>query len=250
MKNLPQISIIVATYNSTKTIRKTLQSVLDQNYQMWECIIIDGKSSDGTVEILEEFAKKDKRYSYVSEKDNGIYDAFNKGWKKAKGEWIYYLGSDDWLTKDGLNELASFTTSSSAIISGDVWVYQLDGRMTLRKAFDGKPNFGYHQGMIMRKDVIERMGGFNKKYKILADYDLMAKIIFNGYDMKVVQTSPIAFFRQGGTTSQIKTLYEIFKEKYEICKSYNTVKYPFLYTSYYLYRKLQSIIYRRLRQFV
>ena len=101
------ISIIIATFNSSRTLAKALESVLEQNFNDWECIIVDGKSTDNTLDIIKEFELKDSRFSHVSEKDNGIYDAFNKGWKMAKGEWIYYLGSDDYLTGDGLKKLAS-----------------------------------------------------------------------------------------------------------------------------------------------
>ncbi|HBV84011.1 MAG TPA: glycosyltransferase, partial [Lachnospiraceae bacterium] len=72
-----------------------MSSVLNQSFQGWECIIVDGASKDNTIEIMEEYCEKDARFRYVSEPDNGIYDAFNKGWRLAKGQWIQYLGSDD-----------------------------------------------------------------------------------------------------------------------------------------------------------
>ena len=89
------VSIIIATYNSEKTLRRALDSVLNQTYQDWECIVVDGASKDNTIEIVKEYVSKDTRFRYVSEPDHGIYDAFNKGWKMAKGEWVMYLGSDD-----------------------------------------------------------------------------------------------------------------------------------------------------------
>ena len=84
--NNPEISIIIATFNSGETLKKTLESVSLQSYQKWECIVIDGNSTDNTISILEEFENNDSRYSHISEPDNGIYEAFNKGWKLAKGE--------------------------------------------------------------------------------------------------------------------------------------------------------------------
>ena len=99
------VSIIIATYNSGKTLRRALDSVLNQSYQDWECIVVDGASKDNTIAIVKEYVKKDSRFRYISEPDHGIYDAFNKGWKMAKGEWVMYLGSDDEYTKDGIKAL-------------------------------------------------------------------------------------------------------------------------------------------------
>ena len=77
---MPLVTIIIATYNSSATLREALSSVLNQSFQGWECIIVDGASKDNTIEIMEEYCEKDARFRYVSEPDNGIYDAFNKGW--------------------------------------------------------------------------------------------------------------------------------------------------------------------------
>ena len=96
------ISIVIATYNAENYIKKALSSVLAQKYLNWECLIIDGASKDKTISIIEEFEKRDSRIRHISEKDKGIHDAFNKGWKNAVGEWVYYLGSDDALTYEGI----------------------------------------------------------------------------------------------------------------------------------------------------
>ena len=98
----PKVSIIIATFNSEKTIERALNSVLNQKIQDWECIIVDGASTDATVNIIRKFTEKDHRFRYLSEPDTGIYNAFNKGWKLANGTWIYYLGSDDELLQNGL----------------------------------------------------------------------------------------------------------------------------------------------------
>lgn len=83
MENI-KITIVIATYNAENYIEKALNSVLAQKYLNWECLIIDGASKDKTLSIIEEFEKKDSRIRHISEKDNGIYDAFNKGWKMLK----------------------------------------------------------------------------------------------------------------------------------------------------------------------
>ena len=90
------ISIITASYNSGKTIRMTLQSVLSQTYDSYEYIIIDGKSTDCTLDIIKEYQEKfDGKLKVVSEEDNGIYDAWNKGIQKATGKWIMFCLRDE-----------------------------------------------------------------------------------------------------------------------------------------------------------
>lgn len=83
---MPLVTVIIATYNASATLQKALNSVLNQSFQDWECIIIDGASKDNTIDIVKQYCKKDIRFRYISEPNNGIYDAFNKGWKMARGE--------------------------------------------------------------------------------------------------------------------------------------------------------------------
>ena len=113
------VSIIIATYNSEKTLRRALDSVLNQSYQDWECIVVDGASKDNTIGIVKEYVSKDARFRYISEPDHGIYDAFNKGWKMAKGEWVMYLGSDDEYTKDGIKVLME-NSDGADVVYGNV----------------------------------------------------------------------------------------------------------------------------------
>ena len=82
---LPKITIVIATYNSEKTLAVAMESVLNQTFQDWECLVVDGASTDSTVSIVEEFIRVDKRFRLISEPDKGIYDAFNKGWRNAMG---------------------------------------------------------------------------------------------------------------------------------------------------------------------
>lgn len=247
--NSPLISIIIASFNSGRTIRKALQSVKDQTFQDWECLIVDGASKDDTIKIVKEFEAQDSRFRHISEPDNGIYDAFNKGWKNAKGEWIYYLGSDDRLTKEGLTNLSMECHNTDvATLCGDVYVYHFDGRKSLVKGQDGKSGLGIHQGMLMKREIIEKMGGFDMNYKIQADYDLMARMLNEGYIFKVVDCSPIAYFTQGGTSSRFSSILQYAKERYKINKKNNNIHWPLLSCLNTVYIKLRSNIYRKLRQ--
>ena len=119
MKN-PKVSIIIATFNAAKTLSIAMNSVMKQTFQDWECIIVDGASKDNTVEIVKSYVNRDSRFRYISEPDKGIYDAFNKGWKMAKGEWIYYLGADDEVLPNAFIELFKSDMSLFEVIYGDI----------------------------------------------------------------------------------------------------------------------------------
>lgn len=225
-----KLSIIIATYNAGLTLEKALNSVISLKYSDWECLIIDGQSKDDTLKIISKFEKEDERIKHISEKDNGIYDAFNKGWKKASGEWIYYLGADDHLTCDGMSLLMQRTVGIDeqiAIVSGGVFRVCQDGNQHIIMS---KDFVGSHQSMVTRRSVLEKMGGFDyRKYKILADYDLFIRIKNSGYGV-INCPAIVAYFHAGGTSERLDMMKQIIKEKYNILKSDAYCKSPFLLT--------------------
>ena len=125
------VSIITVSYNSSKTIKETIESVLNQSYQNFEYILVDGNSTDGTVEIIKSYEQKFKEkgiaFKWKSEDDTGIYDAWNKGVKMADGTWIAFLGSDDVYELDAIqcyydyidknNEELNYVSSKVKIIN-------------------------------------------------------------------------------------------------------------------------------------
>lgn len=248
--NSPHLSIIIATYNADKTLEKALNSVLALTYQNWECIIIDGISKDGTLSIINKFENIDNRFSHVSEKDEGLYDAFNKGWKKAKGEWIYYLGADDELTNTGIEQLmkeAYMVESNTAIVSGGVIRIRQDNseRFLMSKDF-----IGSHQSMVMRRSVLEEMNGFNyKRYSILADYDLFIRIKNNNYRAKNCEAI-VAYFHAGGTSEKMRNVLKIMHEKYTILKHDKFCKSPFITTLIDTSKTIIGSIYHKLIRFL
>lgn len=213
----PLISIIIATYNAEKTLHDALESVLNQSFQDWECIIVDGASKDSTIEIVKEYMKEDSRFRYISEPDNGIYDAFNKGWKMAKGQWILYLGSDDELTSEGLNTLIA-NSDGADIVYGNT-LFRKAGVSKLRLQISSKPKMGgfcCHQSLIMKRDVILKLGGFDMQYKILADKDLICRAMKE--KCKIRQTNvTVSIFCVGGASSPNTRR---FKESFAINKKY------------------------------
>lgn len=211
------ISIIIATYNSEATLANALRSVLQQTYKEWECIIVDGASTDETLKIVLEYESIDSRFRHVSEPDKGIYDAFNKGWKMAKGEWIYYLGSDDELFPDALNSLMN-ASDNSMIVYGDMCYF----RGTIEKYKQSPSNLSLgqmvsHQSMIMKKDVLKRFGGFDESYQICADKDLIQKCIQSKCTIKYANVFVAKFNISGVTGSKMDNL----KEALAIDKKYN-----------------------------
>lgn len=208
------ITIIIPTYNSGRTVRAALESVHTQTFQDWECVVVDGASKDDTLEIVKEYCDKDSRFRFISEKDHGIYDAFNKGWRMAKSPWVHYLGSDDTLTPVGMSGVATELDEAYAIVTGDVYLHRVDGTAREQQA---NGFIGCHQGVVMRKKVLELMGGFDEQYRIIADYDLMVRTKKAGYKAKNVRTV-VANFSVGGESQKLSSQWKVMKERYRIDK--------------------------------
>ncbi|UKT64399.1 glycosyltransferase family 2 protein [Pedobacter mucosus] len=200
-------SLIIPTYNSSKTIRNCLKSIALQTFRNFEVLIIDALSTDQTLEIVKEF---DNRISFdiLSQSDTGIYDAMNKGIFKAKGDYLYFLGSDDTLfDPEVLQNVANqITLTNCKIIYGNV---RMQGYNELVKdgtiyggAFDLKRllNFNIpHQAIFYHKTVFHIIGTYNLKYKIFADHDLNLRAIVK-YKFRYIDQI-VANFTVGGSSS-------------------------------------------------
>lgn len=185
-----KISIITVCLNRVNTIEKTIQSVIDQNYDEMEYIIIDGKSSDGTVDIIRKY--ESYLTYWVSEADEGIYDAMNKGLAKSTGEIIAFLNSDDWYEKNTLAKVNSyFEQYNPMILAGRVNTLQ-KGKWTkyIGALESDKENIRmamiYKQpAMFVRREVFDRIAGFNTCYKIAADFEWMLRV--HDSDMRIMR---------------------------------------------------------------
>ena len=209
------VSIVVATFNAEKTIRNCLNSILCQKLVDWECILVDGMSNDKTVLLFEEFEIKDKRFIHISESDSGIYDAMNKGWKMAKGEWIYYLGSDDELLPNGLSGLIEQvkTASNPDVVYGNILYRKSNGVVQLQRHKSHKrlpwSSFACHQAIIVKRDLLKRLGGFDEHLKIIADKELFVRSYFLGDCIYMSSETVVAVFSGGGASSNYyKSLQE------------------------------------------
>ncbi|NML19593.1 glycosyltransferase [Pseudoflavitalea sp. G-6-1-2] len=179
------ISIITATYNSSATVGDTLKSIASQDYQHIEHIIVDGLSKDNTLDIVKQFPHVSR---VNSEKDNGIYDAMNKGVKLATGDVIGILNSDDFYSHPQVisKVMAAFEDPSVYAVYGDLhYVQQFDTDKITRKwkAGNFRPGnfyFGWmppHPAFFVRKKVYEEAGLFNTSLRSAADYELMLRVL-------------------------------------------------------------------------
>ena len=237
------VSIIIATSNSGKTLRTALDSVLNQKFQDWECIVVDGASKDDTVKIVEEYEQRDSRFRHISETDHGIYDAFNKGWRMAKGEWIHYLGSDDRLTGVGFFDLTAESHDDVDVVTGDVWIEKIDGTV---KANLSEGFYGCHQGKLVRRSVMERMNGFDEQYRILADKDLMVRMEKAGIRVKNIR-SMVSYFAMDGASQSVKGEWKRYKERVKIHKNNNLPGCAEFECAKIHLRIIASVIYRKIK---
>jgi glycosyltransferase involved in cell wall biosynthesis len=180
-----KITVITVCFNAASTIKKTLDSVAGQTHTPIEHIVIDGNSKDGTLEILR--SHKTHSYTLLSEPDNGVYDAMNKGLKMATGDVIGILNADDIFAHTGvLRDIAeSFSDGTIEAIFGDVEYFApLNPNKTIRRyrsnRFESKKlEFGLipaHPTLYLRRNVYDRFGIFNPKYRIAGDFEFMARI--------------------------------------------------------------------------
>ena len=241
--NNPKVSIIIATYNSEMTLRTALESVHSQEFQDWECIIVDGMSKDDTINIVKEYETNDSRFLHISEPDKGIYDAFNKGWKMAKGEWVHYLGDDDRLTPNGIKDLLQVANLDSVeIVSGHCYIEKLDGSLKENRSYGF---FGCHQGKLTRRSTLERFDGFNEQYPVLADKELLLRMENAGVKIVNVNTF-VAYFSMTGMSQSMSGLWKRTKEFSKVYRE-NSIKHPYIKSFKYLCLSFLSITYRKVR---
>jgi glycosyltransferase involved in cell wall biosynthesis len=219
MPSKPSISVIVAVYNGAKTLQRCIDSVSDQTYLNKELIIIDGGSTDGTIDILT--TNNDKIAYWKSEPDNGIYNAWNKALDHVSGDWICFLGSDDYLWKSSVFEeiMPDMIKAESqgmrmvygqvARVTGDDEIGCVDGfpwEYTWRSIIiDGICTFT-HQGMFHHRSLFELYGKFDESFKIAGDYELLIRAFKDGGDAYFVNGLIVAGMQIGGITSNCTKL--------------------------------------------
>lgn len=204
------ISIVTVCYNSAKTIRRSIESVISQPYDAIEYIIIDGGSTDGTLDIIRDY--EDKIAYWCSETDNGIYDAMNKGIKKSTGDIIAFINSDDWYVSDVFKVVADYFEQTQAdVLYGDfrkVWTEKRTERFKLDNLCLDDLYYRFlfcHQAMFFKRKLFDSIGLYNTNYKISADYEWVLRAYINN-TRYVYLPKEICYFSYGGLSSLSRKL--------------------------------------------
>jgi len=202
-----KISVVTVCKNSEKHIEKAIQSVINQTYHNYEYIIIDGKSDDRTCEIIAKYSNYIAQF--ISETDNGLYEAMNKGIKLATGDFIYFLNSDDYffdqeVLKDIVQTLLK--DNSCDFLYGNVEQVSISGECFTSKLV--KPEYLKtemitscaipHQGSFFKANLFEKLGYFNETYRIAADYEWFTRLLQNPSLKLSFIDRIIAFYYCGG----------------------------------------------------
>lgn len=205
-----RISIITPTFNSAETIRDTIESVLAQDYPDIEHIIVDGGSTDGTMSVVLSYANQLARV--LSEKDEGIYDAMNKGIRMATGEFIGILNSDDFYATPEVLSLVVQTLShfrAEAVYGDLVYVDRNDTKKISRTWISGEMNpekflYGWmvpHPTFFVRREVYETYGLYNTELNISSDYEMMIRLLYKNQIKARYIPEVLVNMRTGGNSS-------------------------------------------------
>lgn len=249
-----RVSIITATYNSSRTIKDTLNSVLIQTYNDYEYLIIDGKSTDATLDIVREYEPLfEGRMHIYSEKDKGIYDAMNKGFQKASGDILMLINSDDLFSRpDAVNLVVKEFESHPEIdgVYADLYyVSQNNIENIVRVWTTGKQSpmrYGWlpaHPTFYVKRECYEKYGYFDLNYALAADFELMLRFI-EGKGLKLAYLPEyLVKMRLGGATS--KNIKNIYKQGLEAVHAFKKNGVPGGGVMYLIWRYL-----RKIKQFV
>lgn len=252
-----KISIITATYNSADTLRDTIESVLRQTYPDVEYIIVDGASTDGTIDIVREYEPHfGERMRWISESDHGIYDALNKGIDMATGEVVGFLHSDDFFTSPDIIERLAKEMAGGNVdaVYGDV--HYVSGK-NLNKcvryyssAFFKRWTmlFGLmpaHPTFYCRKEVYGRFGTFSLSYRVAADFECLLRLIYIGkISLKYVPLDCVAMRTGGASTSGLTSHMRIFKDHVRAYRENHVPSNALLDSLRYIFKLWEAILFK------
>ena len=246
----PYFSVITVTYNSESTISQTIQSILMQSFQNFELIIIDGKSNDKTLEIInsfkDDFISKKITLRLFSEADDGIYDAMNKGINLSKGKIISILNSDDLYFDRNILKIVYEGFDNNKLVSilyGNL-VYFSKSPEVFNRFWVTRPNSFFngwnppHPSTFVKKSVYSRIGLFNPHLYISSDYEFLLRAMHINNVKSYHLDKFLVKMRQGGrSTKSIKNIFIGWKEVYSILKK-NNINWAF----FVLFRRIFSKI--------
>jgi len=248
MHNEPKISVITVVYNNRKYIEGCMKSVFEQSYKNIEYIVIDGASTDGTTEIVAKY--RDSIDIFISERDNGIASAMNKGISNASGEYLMFLHADDYFYNEhSLAEAVKFLVTRPDILLCDI-LFGKDLKRKTSRGLDWKSNFKtgvWHQGSFCKKALFDKYGKFDEDIKITMDFDLFLRFYKNGINADK-SSVVLTVMRDTGVSSQTdwKSLKTRFLDERKVMrKNSSSLFHRFFidcyFYSYIAYRKITQI---------
>lgn len=214
---IPKISLITVTFNSDKTLRDTINSVLKQTYTNIEYIVVDGLSKDNTMDIVREYEPQfEGRMKWISEKDKGLYDAMNKGVGMATGDVVGILNSDDFFTaNDVLEKVAAGFDEQTDAVYGDLHYVHPDDLQHSVRYYSSKifkrnlMRMGFipaHPTFYCRRECFDKFGYYKTDYKIAADFDLLLRFIYvNRIRIKYLPMDMVTMRTGGASTNGLKS---------------------------------------------
>lgn len=243
---MKKVSIITITYNDSAALRKTVNHIKEQDYPNIEYIIVDGGSTDDTLEVIKEAEMIfGKRLRWISEKDKGIYDAINKGLKMATGDYIG-LCYDEFTGNNVISKMVAVMEKEGTDgVHGDL--NYMDGEKIVRKWRNGQGNIrtGWmpgHPTLYLKKEVYDKYGFYKTDYRISADYEYMIRILKDGEVKLSYIPEVLIHMAHGGTsTNSLGAYLEGMKEGHRALRE-NGVKFAFVTDLLRILRVLRQFV--------
>jgi len=245
------LSVVTVSFNASSTIEDTIRSVAAQSHSDREHIIVDGASTDGTVEIIKR--NKSLLSKWISEPDNGLYDAMNKGLSMASGEYVGFLNADDlFATPHALSEIAeAIDRNMPDAVFADSVIVDPNDITRVRRYYTSRSfqpwqfRFGHmppHSTTYIRRDLLNELGGFKTRYDISADFELLARVFVKKSASYVQIPKTLTIQRAGGVSTQgLKSTLEINRQINRCLKENNIYTNPLILWSRYILKIFQYI---------
>ena len=243
------ISIITATFNSAKTLKDTIQSVLRQTNKDFEYLIIDGGSTDETIDIVKSYESEfSGRLKWVSEKDQGIYDAMNKGIKMASGDVVGILNSDDYFTSDDILQTVDNAFKSHEIdaIYGDIHFIRDGNPQKCVRYYSSRMfrpfwlRFGFmpaHPSFYCKREIFDKAGLYSLDYKIGADYEMMVRLFKRHKIKSLYANKDFVTMRTGGASNtNVRSRLTLIEEDVKACRENGIYTNRFFIMLKFLYK--------------
>jgi glycosyltransferase involved in cell wall biosynthesis len=246
-----KVSIITVSYNSSHTIRDTIESVLAQDYHDIEYIIVDGQSTDGTQEVVKSYGSRISKF--ISEKDHGLYDAMNKGIAMATGSIIGIINSDDIYASPGLISriVAVFVQKGVDVVYGDLYYFKTGSPDRSIRYYEGgvfsmkRVSYGLmppHPTFFIKKELYQKFGKFDTQYTLSSDFDIILR--FLGVHKASFEYIPevLVKMRTGGkSTSSLKRTWIMNQEDLRSCRKHGVRTNMFKFYLKYFFKAIDIV---------